>query len=658
MIELEQVSRIFESDEGLRVEALRDVSLSIGRGEYVCITGPSGSGKTTLMNILGFLDSPSSGTYRLSRKEAQHLDADSRAWLRRRFCGFVFQNYNLIGSLSAFENVELPARYSGLAKTARADRTTQLLGQLGLADRMDFKPSELSGGEQQRVSIARALMNGGAVILADEPTGALNQEHGKEVLEALRKLHLQGHTVVIVSHSPAIAAGAERRIGLRGGRIVSDSGRVSRRKPAPNFEPNHNERAIGLLGGLVEAIHSGFLALRQGLEPGMRLRTILPVTSVLLSVSLGILAWGTGNGIYEFGSERLNSMGFDTISIMPDSTGSGSFEGLSLTDAEIIEQVDNVRAVSPRYYRRGVMVRRSDVSVETNISAFVDLGAKERRGKSGYRIAQGDFITEDEDRELQQVALLGSVAREKLFQPADDPIGQQILIGNVPFRIKGVLKRRTNIGREEQSNYREIEDNANDWVFVPFKTASTVLFGTEKLKGILAFLHNSDRAAETVSEIRDAGVRLHGGDVYFFEYPQKLLRPFRVARQQLWLSGGALAGVALLAGNIGHLVIMQMSVRGRRREIGIRMAAGARPQDILRQFLSEALVVSFAGGLLGLVVALACAPLLVFFGLPVSLEWWMFAFPVMCAIVCGVPISVIPARGAAKLDPVTAIAQS
>ena len=205
------------------VEVLRGVSLDIHAGEFVAIVGASGSGKSTLMNILGCLDKPSSGSYRFAGMAVEEMDADALAWLRREAFGFVFQSYHLIPTESALENVEVPAIYAGLPEAERRRRATDLLQRLGLGERLDNRPSQLSGGQQQRVSIARALVNGGRIILADEPTGALDSNSGKEVMALFDELAAAGHTVILITHDRDVAARAQRVIEIRDGEIVCDS---------------------------------------------------------------------------------------------------------------------------------------------------------------------------------------------------------------------------------------------------------------------------------------------------------------------------------------------------------------------------------------------------------------------------------------------------
>lgn len=209
LLEVKDIRRSFGLGGSESVEILHGINLKIYQGEMVAIIGQSGSGKSTLMNILGCLDKPTSGEYRISGVETSQLDADELARLRREYFGFIFQRYHLLGHLRAAENVEIPAIYAGIKSGRRAARAEELLNRLGLGDRSSHRPGELSGGQQQRVSIARALMNGGQVILADEPTGALDSRSGAEVMEILEELHRQGHTVILVTHDSKIAAHAE-----------------------------------------------------------------------------------------------------------------------------------------------------------------------------------------------------------------------------------------------------------------------------------------------------------------------------------------------------------------------------------------------------------------------------------------------------------------
>ena len=223
MIEVKNLSKIYTMGKE-KVYALDNISLSIKDGEFAAIVGPSGSGKSTLMNILGCLDVPTEGRYILDGKPVESLNDDQLAEIRNEKIGFIFQRYNLLTKLNVYENVEIPLIYLGLNSAERNKRIADALEQVGLSNRIHHKPSELSGGQQQRVSIARALATNPSVIMADEPTGALDSKTGKEVLALLQELHKTGRTIVLITHDLSIAEKAERRIQIKDGHIISDDG--------------------------------------------------------------------------------------------------------------------------------------------------------------------------------------------------------------------------------------------------------------------------------------------------------------------------------------------------------------------------------------------------------------------------------------------------
>jgi putative ABC transport system ATP-binding protein len=217
-IDLQKIYRMGSQD----VPALKGVSIQVASGEFLAVMGPSGSGKSTFMNLLGCLDTPSAGTYLLQGQEVSSLSADQRAQIRNRQIGFVFQSFNLLPRTSALDNVALPLRYNGLPIKKRRRRAEQMLELVGLADRLDHHPSQLSGGQQQRVAIARALVCNPSIILADEPTGALDTHTGIEVMAIFQELNAKGMTVVIVTHEVEIAAFTQRHLSFRDGQLVSD----------------------------------------------------------------------------------------------------------------------------------------------------------------------------------------------------------------------------------------------------------------------------------------------------------------------------------------------------------------------------------------------------------------------------------------------------
>ena len=648
LIELSGVSRSFEGEGGGRIEALRDVSLQINAGEYVCITGPSGAGKSTLMNILGCLDRPSSGSYRLGGREVGQLGADAMAWLRRQIFGFVFQSYNLIDSRNATENVELPGMYAGLSPRKRREEAEELLSRLGLSDRADHLPSELSGGEQQRVAIARALFNGGRIILADEPTGALDRPTGVEVLRTLENLAAEGHTVILISHNAEVAAQACRRVELKDGHIVADSGAAQVESSMPASIEAASGAGPSFFFAARELGLSGWRHLRAGFRAGARLRTILPIVCVLTAVSLGSLALSIGEGLFRDLLTEVNMMGMDVIFV-----SSATSKSVTVEDAKSIEaEIPNVRAASPETNRM-LIVSRGDVSAEMNVFGNVDLGDRTGRGPGGFRLAQGEFVTLEEDENLAQVAVIGTVPRELLFPPGTDPLGEFILIKGVPFKVKGVWEPRY-LGLPPEPPF--VYKFNNSIVHVPFSTAAAYLFEDTDYLSINVFVEDTDLIQETAVSIRDLGIRRYGNEAFNISYPLMIVSYASQLRARTWAILGTLAALILLAGNISNSFIMLMSVRARCREIGIRMAVGARRRDIQWQFIGETLATGVVGGLLGVVVALAGIPVLGYFDVPAESAAWFFTAPIVLALVLSILAAVAPARRAATLDPFEALA--
>ena len=613
------------------------------------------------MNILGCLDRQTSGSYRLAGREVGELGADARAWLRRRVFGFVFQSYNLMDSATARENVEMPGVYAGLSRGVRKKRADSLLTQLDLGDRAGYLPSDLSGGEQQRVAIARALMNGGRVILADEPTGALDRENGERVLQALEGLAAAGSTVLIISHNQKIAARAPRRIELHDGRVIGDTGPHLTRALSPKEAITSASRGQAVISLAARLVRDSWRILRINLTRNARLRTVLLIAAILAAVCAGTVVMCIGEGTYHETIRMANTMGLDTIQVAPTdwrptltgengmkSSGPRNFLPLTPADARAIrDQIPNVRAVSPYVMLVSLMARRGAAATPLNVIGFVDLGAKPGRGPIGYRLEAGAFITRSEDDSLERVALLEPDIRERLFPLEMDPLGQEILIEDIAFRVKGLFQPRHIPGVIFVPGLS---------AHVPFKTATALLTSRNEIDQIYVYVEDTERLFETVSAIRDLGVRRRGGDTLRFGHLGETIQEAKKTRAQLWLVLGMIAGCVLLTGNFSLMNIMLLSVRDRSREIGIRMAVGARQRDIQWQFLSETLATGVAGGLLGVVVALACLPLLSYFEIPAEPVAWFFAAPFACSLILSLLAAIAPARRAAKLDPAQALA--
>ncbi|WP_051231761.1 MacB family efflux pump subunit [Stutzerimonas azotifigens] len=644
LIELRDVEKIYRNGE-LTTQVLHGVSLDIRRGEFVAIMGASGSGKTTLMNILGCLDRPSRGEYRFAGQSVGELDSDGLAGLRRRAFGFVFQSYHLISSSSALENVEIPAIYAGRPAPERHARAEELLTRLGLGERLGNRPNQLSGGQQQRVSIARALMNDAEVILADEPTGALDSRSGQEVLTLLKELSAAGKTVIIITHDREVAEHAERLIEIRDGRIIADSGAANPPAdaaqvvaPAPQPVPL---AGIGL-ADTGEAIRMALRALRANL-----FRTVLTLLGIVIGVASVVAMLAVGNGARQDVVDRISAMGTNLLSVRPGApnmprSADGVTATLTAEDARAVAELDNVTEALGELQGNATL-RVGNIDYKTSITATNAAMPSVR----DWKLASGSFFTAEDERTYATVAVIGQTVANNLF-PERDPVGQYLLIQNVPFQVIGVMsaKGATPWGQDQ-----------DDVALVPFSTGSLRLFGQRYVQSITAHIADVARIDETEALIRQALLARHNGvEDFQIRNTASLLEAVTQTQDTLTVLLGSIAAISLLVGGIGVMNIMLVNVTERTREIGIRMATGARTGNILQQFITEALVVSAIGGALGVLTGLGAAWLIGRLGTAVQFTLAPVLLAFGCAFAIGLIFGLMPARKAAHMDPVLALA--
>lgn len=637
LIALHNISRYYSSGETV-VKALDNVSLSIWPGEFVAIMGQSGSGKSTLMNILGCLDCPTAGSYHVHEREAAHLDRDALAALRRRTFGFIFQRYNLLATASAAENIEIPAIYAGTPKAQRRKRAADLLARLGMQDRGDHRPSQLSGGQQQRVAIARALMNDPPVILADEPTGALDSHSGQEVMRLLAELNREGRTVILITHDEQVAAHARRVIRLQDGRVISDSGQDMAATPAP--PTLHETGKADVTAESTEAIITALRALRVNI-----FRTALTLLGIIIGVSAVITMLAIGNGSKQKVLDQISSFGTNILNIRPGAAGvrsSGDNASLSVADAMTLSDIVNITAVVPERSGRRT-IRRGNTDYASTVQG---VGADFTFARD-WPTDQGGFFTERDVSDYAAVAVLGATVAKTLFLDDEPVIGQFIQIGNIPFQILGVMSEK---GAAPWGG------DQDDAVFVPYTTGLVRLFGGTYLNSITVKVADTALIPETEQAIKDVLIKRHGSEDFSVRNTASFLDMATQTQNTLTLLLGAVAAISLLVGGIGVMNIMLVSVTERTREIGIRMATGARMRDIMLQFNTEAAVVCTIGGLLGVALGLGMAVTLQLFGLSVIFTAAPVVLSFGCAVATGLIFGYLPARKAARLDPVVALA--
>ncbi|HGM5285386.1 MULTISPECIES: macrolide ABC transporter ATP-binding protein/permease MacB [Serratia] len=644
LLELSGISRNYQSGDQT-VAVLKNVSLSIEAGEMVAIMGASGSGKSTLMNILGCLDKPSAGVYRVAGQDVATLDSDALARLRREHFGFIFQRYHLLPHLSAAHNVEVPAVYAGLGKAARRERAVALLQRLGLSERVSYRPSQLSGGQQQRVSIARALMNGGQVILADEPTGALDSHSGEEVMTILKQLREQGHTVIIVTHDPAVAQQAERIIEIRDGEIIADS--------RPDGQSNPNAKPLEMvtpapswqqtIGRFREALVMAWRAMAAS-----KMRTALTMLGIIIGIASVVSILVIGDAAKQMVLADIKSIGTNTVDIYPGKDfgdDDPTFrQALKYDDLAALREQPYVSALSPSI-ASSMRLRLGNVDVAANVN-----GVSEQFFRVyGMTFTEGVGIDQLQVQSQSQTVVIDANTQRRLFPNQKEVVGRVILVGNMPATVVGVAK-------EKQSMFGSSK-TLNVWV--PYSTMANRLMGNAYFDSITVRIRDGYNSQEAEQQLTRLLTLLHGKKDVFTYNMDSLVQTAEKTTRTLQLFLTLVAVISLVVGGIGVMNIMLVSVTERTREIGIRMAVGARSGDVLQQFLIEAVLVCLVGGALGITLSFAIGLLV-----QLVLPGWQISFPpaaLLSAFVCSTAIGVVfgylPARSAARLNPIDALAR-
>ena len=646
IMQVQGLIREFPAGED-KIRVLHGVDLTIYQGEMVAIIGQSGSGKSTLMNILGCLDQPSAGSYCIYGKPIDQLSADELAQLRREHFGFIFQRYHLLGDISAQDNVAVPAVYAGMATHARENRAKQLLADLGLADKTANRPSQLSGGQQQRVSIARALMNGGDVILADEPTGALDSKSGADVMAILQDLNRQGHTIIMVTHDPSIAAQAQRVIEIKDGRILKD---YYTEQPWDKPSVNTNlafEQKSGLsafFDRLTEAFKMSVLAMKAH-----KMRTLLTMLGIIIGIASVVSVVGLGQGSQQKILSDISALGTNTLTVRDgykfgDPRRQYHNDNLTDDDAEAVADQPYVQSVSP-LVSTSASARYRETETSVNISGV----GKDYLTVTGEKLAQGQNFDLLSIKTLTQYVIIDDNAKNTFFANIDNPIGQVILVGSVPVRVIGVLQ-------PSSKAFGPSLDTPT--LYMPYTTVMRRMLGTGHLTSFVVLLKATISSAAAEQAVSDLIKQRHGVDDFRIQNADSIRQTIEATTSTMTLLISSIAIISLIVGGIGVMNIMLVSVTERTSEIGVRMAVGARQSDIMQQFLIEAVLVCILGGILGIGLAFAIGATINYFAgdnFQVVYSTTSIIAAVLCSTLIGIIFGFIPARNAARLNPVDAL---
>ncbi|MDD4182765.1 MAG: ABC transporter permease [Candidatus Omnitrophica bacterium] len=656
MIETRNLYKTYQMGD-VKVEALCGVSLRILPGEFVAIMGASGSGKSTLMHVLGFLDRPDSGEYSLGGEDVTKLTDKELALVRNRLVGFVFQQFHLLPRMSALENAELPLIYAG--KRHLKDRAMKEIEEVGLKDRMLHKPNEMSGGQQQRVAIARSLVNDPPIIFADEPTGNLDSKSKEEIINILKKLNEKGKTIIVVTHENEIAAYAKRIITMRDGRVISDRATPGEARNSKTALPKSENLIKGILEKSDSAVKEGiefFDYLRQAVSAMLshKMRAFLSILGILIGVAAVIAMLAIGQGAQESIEKQLSSLGSNLLIIRAGahrsggvSLESGTTTRFTFQDLEAIEKLrDCIKGVSPSVRNRAQLVY-ADNNWNTQVEGVGVSYAELRSAEPTV----GRFFTEEEVKMRNKVALLGTTVVKELFG-ASDPIGETIKINLINFKVIGILPEKGSAGPQDQ----------DDTVVIPVTTAMYRIFGKQYIDSFYVEALSPDTIDAAEEKIRKLIIKQHRlitedqQDSFQIRNMSDIKKTLESTTQTMSILLGAIAAISLLVGGIGIMNIMLVSVTERTREIGLRKAIGANNKDIMTQFLIEAILMSFIGGLAGVMLGGSVSVLIgLISGWSVKVSVSSVILATVFSLIVGVVFGLWPARQASRLDPIEAL---
>ena len=614
-----------------------------GRLSSIVLWGPPGCGKTTIARLVARFWDADSGTVRVGGADVRDMPT---AQLMEQL-SMVFQNVYLFQD-TVFNNIAMGRPGATREEVYEAARKACCLDFVmrmpyGFDTMVGEGGTSLSGGEAQRVSIARALMNGGEIIFADEPTGALDTASGKNVIEIIQKLHKEGHTVIMVTHDPGIAAIANRIIEIRDGEIISDSSKNPEIPESKIERIKEKSSWLFYYDQFVEAFKMSVQAIMAH-----KMRSLLTMLGIIIGIASVVSVVALGNGSEKKILADISAMGTNTISIFPGrgfgDRRSGRIKTLTIDDAKVIAKQSYVASATPQTTSGGTLTYRN-----TDLTASLYGVGEQYFDVRGLKLESGRLFDEGDVKEDAQVVVIDQNTKEKLFGADVNPLGKTVLFNKRPLTVIGVMQK-------EENSF----GNADVlMLWSPYTTVMHQITGESHTNSITVKIKDDANTQVAEKGLTELLKTRHGTEDFFMNNSDSIKQMVESTTGTMKLLISSIALISLVVGGIGVMNIMLVSVTERTKEIGVRMAIGARRNNILQQFLIEAVLICIIGGLVG--VGLSTLISLVFnhfvTEFPMEISIGSVIGAVVCSTAIGVAFGFMPANKASKLNPIDALSK-
>lgn len=630
IVEIKNLTHSYNHN-GIRTIVLNGVNLQIRHGEFVAIVGASGSGKSTLLNILGLMEKPESGVVSIDGNIINESNQVDYPAMRNNLIGFIFQRYHLIPYLNVKDNIIVPSIYGGVNHKEAIKKCELILDDLDIRNlKLNF-PSQLSGGQQQRVSIGRALMNEPKIILADEPTGALDSKTAQSVMTIMHKLNRAGHTIIMVTHDRDIASQAKKIVEISDGNIISIS---------ENNDFFKNENLIikkhVCTHSLLKTLSSAFSFSIKALS-SHKFRSILSVLGIIIGICSVVTSIAIGEGSKKRVLDQILMLADNTFEVLPGESwkyvNPADRKSLKFSDVDLIQSNSGVEAVSP-IISSSVTISKGSERVDVTLSG---VGVDYPQIKE-MKIFNGAFFSTSDIRDKSQSIVIDENVAGALFSENENIIGSTVKVNGIAFRVIGVAK----IGKVNKTQ-------SDSWV--PVTSIISRISVNNTISKIV--LKSNQNINELQADIEKLLITSHGVHDFHFMSNQSLTVAVSKTSDIMSRLIATIAAISLIVGGVGIMNIMLVSVTERTQEIGIRIAIGAKSKDILFQFLIESSMLCFLGGAIGVLISwLIClvAPLIIS-DITLIFDRTSAILALISSVFTGVFFGFIPARKASRLQP-------